>query len=554
MWSPIGALATNQTAEWHDEPLRRGTLSIVFSCLATLVLCSWAVIHLNIPSRKTQLSHRYGWDKLYWFVMAIAAPDKRRCVPNVFLAQDIERPAHQATDQRKHCWTQTHTYYAIMGGFQFEDRRKLHPYTRQLTLTPSGVLFLASDHHTRTRYLPDISQQEILDRSKTNMVAMTIACLQLGWFVLQVASRLSYGLPIALLELNTLAHVIYAIVMYACWWNKPLDVSIVTSIPIVDNSLASLCAAMIMRSRIGFLKALHDSGSGETTTTKLQGILEFSDDEPKSPAEDGPTVDNATDRDADGHSQESPRILPRHPFANSHPSPPHQREKPTLRSRPIPEKEPKSQHADHQPRRRHHADTRRHGHDHFSLAPEEQSHGLIFRYVTKQPNDLVDFINRWQTDRDDTFLSLGLKSAPPTLRMHIDSATAHICRLATTARKDFPELRRSLIQVKQQGLFIEAMLEDEMVAEGEPNNTIRTSGEVWVAMLSEVLGEIFFGAFHLLAWNGPFPTHAENLLWRAASLFSLFGLVIVLALFLAVIALGTSVLVGRVLLKAVDSL
>jgi hypothetical protein len=45
------------------------------------------------------------------------------------------------------------------------------------------------------------------------------------WMLVQTIVRKAYGLPITLLELNTLAHVGCAVLMYAIWWPKSKDVN-----------------------------------------------------------------------------------------------------------------------------------------------------------------------------------------------------------------------------------------------------------------------------------------------------------------------------------------
>lgn len=36
---------------WVPEPQGRGTLSLLYSCLATILLCTWSVLHLQVPKR-----------------------------------------------------------------------------------------------------------------------------------------------------------------------------------------------------------------------------------------------------------------------------------------------------------------------------------------------------------------------------------------------------------------------------------------------------------------------------------------------------------------------
>lgn len=40
---------TNGTVIWQDEPSKRGTGSILSTCLITTSLCIWTAVHLNVP-------------------------------------------------------------------------------------------------------------------------------------------------------------------------------------------------------------------------------------------------------------------------------------------------------------------------------------------------------------------------------------------------------------------------------------------------------------------------------------------------------------------------
>jgi len=69
-----------------------------------------------------------------------------------------------------------------------------------------------------------ISVEEILDRSKGDMLSKGIVLLQTGWFILQLLARVAQRLPITGLELVTLAFAILNFITYGLWWNKPLCV------------------------------------------------------------------------------------------------------------------------------------------------------------------------------------------------------------------------------------------------------------------------------------------------------------------------------------------
>ncbi|KAL8801839.1 MAG: hypothetical protein Q9182_004189 [Xanthomendoza sp. 2 TL-2023] len=120
-------------------------------------------------------------------------------------------------------WSQLHSFYANMGGFVFDldeiflgDRETFTSKVSRLTLTPRGVALLAA-----CGYLPQISTEDILDKNKSDNVSKVLSVLQAIWMLAQIISRLKGRLPITLLEVNTLAHIICAIIIYALWWNKP---------------------------------------------------------------------------------------------------------------------------------------------------------------------------------------------------------------------------------------------------------------------------------------------------------------------------------------------
>ena len=109
----------------------------------------------------------------------------------------------------------THDFFASTGGFVFEieDNESVSEGTkvtqflppscpRRLTITAFGMALLA-----KCGRLPDIPKEDILDKSKANDLAKALVMIQAAWMLLQVLGRLVAGLPVTLLEVNTIAHV-----------------------------------------------------------------------------------------------------------------------------------------------------------------------------------------------------------------------------------------------------------------------------------------------------------------------------------------------------------
>ena len=73
---------------------------------------------------------------------------------------------------------------------------------------------------------PIVTREEIQDRSKGDAVTKALVVLQTTWFLLQCAAR-GLGrqhLAVTELELATAAFAVLNLVIYALWWDKPLDV------------------------------------------------------------------------------------------------------------------------------------------------------------------------------------------------------------------------------------------------------------------------------------------------------------------------------------------
>jgi hypothetical protein len=121
-------------------------------------------------------------------------------------------------------WDDIHSWYALMGGYAFELSTHVRTHFSQdyerLVLTPDGLLKL---YKYWPHLLPEVSQQDIEDRSKSDSLAKILTCLQATWFCIQCISRYANRLPVSLLEVNTLAHAICSLTAYAFWWSKPKD-------------------------------------------------------------------------------------------------------------------------------------------------------------------------------------------------------------------------------------------------------------------------------------------------------------------------------------------
>ena len=132
-------------------------------------------------------------------------------------------------------WTLRHSFYANMGGFM------LQPFDS----TPFPIHGLHLIYLVKEGYmsLPQITEDEIADKSKANLLAKILVCLQTGWFVVQCVSRVWRALPLTSLELVASSYVWCTWAIYAQWLHKPLDVGTPTVIKINASTAEILLEA-----------------------------------------------------------------------------------------------------------------------------------------------------------------------------------------------------------------------------------------------------------------------------------------------------------------------
>ncbi|KDR76930.1 hypothetical protein GALMADRAFT_419489 [Galerina marginata CBS 339.88] len=200
----------------------RSLWDILWSCLATIFACTWVSVHPNIPpSREPQWK---TWlRRLELMSWALIAPELivLWAMKQWFGARTMVNKYHG------HGWTKTHAYFIQMGGFTLFEGGK-----------PKEVLLPGKMENlllTGQIELPQISEEEIHDRSKGGGLSKTLVIGQTSWFVAQCIARRAQGLVLTELELVTCAFAVLNGVMYFLWWNKPLDVRFSVPVHLLDQ-------------------------------------------------------------------------------------------------------------------------------------------------------------------------------------------------------------------------------------------------------------------------------------------------------------------------------
>ncbi|KDR74669.1 hypothetical protein GALMADRAFT_42196, partial [Galerina marginata CBS 339.88] len=195
-------------------PNTRSTWDILWSCLATIFASSWVSVHPNIlaPDEGPWRDSLQRLELMFWSVIS----------PEVIVywaASQWYGARHLVKKFRKYDseWTTTHGYFIQMGGFVLYDGGH-----EAGVLVPQALWELLDKKEV---IMPKISESEIQDRSKGDGFSKGFVVVQITWFILQCIQRKVQHLDITKLELMTLALSALNVIMYAFWWNKPLNVT-----------------------------------------------------------------------------------------------------------------------------------------------------------------------------------------------------------------------------------------------------------------------------------------------------------------------------------------
>jgi hypothetical protein len=168
-------------------------------------------------------------------------------------------------------WGIRHGHFAAMGGFKLyiqgeaPDDDTVRAQGKRVTL--SGVVLLA-----KCGVLPPTSQIDLAIEAgeKSNYLAKTLVCIQISWLVVQAVARKASGLPVTLLEVNTIGQVWCAFVLYGIWWFKPqgLDAGLT-----IDVTFCKTCRQRIEMH--GFWKHEHLSSRNALYGNAYQERVDF---------------------------------------------------------------------------------------------------------------------------------------------------------------------------------------------------------------------------------------------------------------------------------------
>lgn len=250
-----------------SAPNVRGTLDIFWSCLATIIACTYTVLHLNIPGQRDDKDRDRGWrgDMVWWWksmrtninwtLITILAPewysgtaiqeltDAKRLLRDLQSLPKVQHPTRG--------WTLAHAFFINMGGLRIPVQDIANDWPSFTVLKGESFVKLLqgqesilcqSDQPLGT-VLPTAT--DILDRSKSDHFAKSITILQVSYFCVSCFVRLGRNLPITLLELGTLGFAACSMVSYAVLFKKPRAVNSTVILPDVKLGACPSAAKIV---------------------------------------------------------------------------------------------------------------------------------------------------------------------------------------------------------------------------------------------------------------------------------------------------------------------
>ncbi|KAF5355418.1 hypothetical protein D9757_013156 [Collybiopsis confluens] len=241
----------------------RSALGILWSCLSVLFACTWVSVHANVPGPHQGSKGRL-WIKIKLMFIALIAPE--------LLVMWAARQWYAARRLAKGYkgWTETHAFFALMGGFALYEGTK---HVSVLRFIPPKLRDQSSEEYEETKhrildgfetsysinlsfdgpssgyaviapfdaavaknnfddrsfaahatFISEVRKEELADRNKSDSFAKFIAIGQTMWFIVQLCARWATRLPVTELEVMTLAFAMMNVSIYFFWWNKPQGV------------------------------------------------------------------------------------------------------------------------------------------------------------------------------------------------------------------------------------------------------------------------------------------------------------------------------------------
>ena len=213
---------------WQPEPDGRGTWSILWSCLVTIFLCTWSILHLDVPKKRGR------WHllsiKIMWMLVAAMTPEYILCeaARNWLSARKVFKKLERLSIGRESTWTMTHLQFAYAKGFW-----TCPPGGTGSPCKLAALVTLIEDGEIEE---PPIPEEELQSRGESDWIVKSVAISQIIWFLIQTLSRRLQDYPVTALEILTVALIFPSLLTYGFSWYKPQNVEYPVTIPLRNAS------------------------------------------------------------------------------------------------------------------------------------------------------------------------------------------------------------------------------------------------------------------------------------------------------------------------------
>lgn len=267
---------------WQFDDDSRSSWDIFWTCLSTILACTWTALHLAVPNINDTESKQTIWKLLTW-ICAVLAPELMaglaaeellraralvaRCnaaffeLPNEPIEPATTPPKTSIEETQGSCGEDTlhqekntpiqpkEVSTRVDGTSRPKEHAssKIEPKpsvtwwstVQGFCLTMNGVLLQTKDGWTYPVQPNNVitlieagvvkpfhlRARDIKDRAKADSFAKGFTLLQSLWVICNIIARRAYSLPISPLEYSTVAYVACAAVTYITWWHKPRDMA-----------------------------------------------------------------------------------------------------------------------------------------------------------------------------------------------------------------------------------------------------------------------------------------------------------------------------------------
>jgi hypothetical protein len=200
---------------WVYESPGRGTLTLIVTCLFTIFLCTWVVIHPRVYKRR----FLGAMHKIALFIKAILAPE--------LIAVEGLQEWTQCRRMKRDCvkiagddFKTIHAFYISMLALRYRTPRGDKViWPNQYTWLLQERLIDWKDHASW-----GLDERVIRDKSNADSAVKLVAFCQVLWFVAQSIMRTAHGFPLSQLESMTLSYIPLFAATYFFWWIKPKDI------------------------------------------------------------------------------------------------------------------------------------------------------------------------------------------------------------------------------------------------------------------------------------------------------------------------------------------